>query len=391
MVRQGYLSGGRSVKYPLVPSTPAGPDFSLPARPSLDDLARALVRGGVAPDASVGWAARVGEGWRVEVASAGGEPDPIFDLASLTKPMTAVALARSSLSREALLGDVLGEARGAEGASTPLELLLAHRAGLEAHRRLYEPLVDARPFDRASALAQAAAARRADAEGPLLPGGFAPLYSDLGYILVGEALARAERAEDAGEVIEALVARALGREDLGSARALSRRGIDFARRVRPTEVVPWRGGEVRGIVHDENAWALTGLGGSGHAGMFGTARAVLAFGCAALDALERGDGPLAGGDLQWLVRPRAGGALRAGFDGKSGPLPSAGQKAGPSTVGHLGFTGTSFWIDPDAGLVTVVLTNRVHPTRQNQAIRSARPAVHDALFALADAARAGAL
>jgi CubicO group peptidase (beta-lactamase class C family) len=245
-------------------------------------------------------------------------------------------------------------------------------------------------------------ARRVDLgppSGPTPSEGFSPLYSDLGFALVGEALARAEHARDAGEVIERLVVEPLGRNDLGTARLLSSRvDLEFERRVRPTEVVPWRGGEVRGVVHDENAWALTGTGGSGHAGMFGTIEAVLAFGCAALDAIERKEGPLvplgeARGmekrDLGWLVRPRPGGSLRAGFDGKSETGSSAGERAGPRTFGHLGFTGTSIWIDPDAEIVVSVLTNRVHPTRENLAIRAARPIAHDALFALA-AERRGA-
>jgi CubicO group peptidase (beta-lactamase class C family) len=164
---------------------------------------------------------------------------------------------------------------------------------------------------------------------------------------------------------------------------LRARGVDLDRRARPTEVIAWRGGEVRGLVHDENAWALTGDGGSGHAGLFGTAPAVVAFGCAVLDALARGEGPLAGRDLEWLVRPRPGGSLRAGFDGKSEEGSSAGERAGPRTFGHLGFTGTSLWIDPDADAVVVVLTNRVHPTRDNLAIRAARPLAHDALFRIA--------
>src|SRR5690606_37294625 len=128
------------------------PQSSFSERSSLEELARALVERRVAPAAAVGWAARGPaqgpSGWRVEVAAAGAEHDPIFDLASLTKPMAAFALARSSLSREAPLGDVLEEARGTVSASTPLELLVAHRGGLEAHLPLYEPLARARAFDR---------------------------------------------------------------------------------------------------------------------------------------------------------------------------------------------------------------------------------------------------
>ncbi len=361
--------------------------------PAADEatIAEAIVRAGVARDAAVGWAVRTPRGWehRAGRASVDGplELDPIFDLASVTKPMTALALARSrAIDRTSVLGDRLEVARGTPSEGCPLELLLAHRAGLEAHLPLYDLLLA--HGVRADALRRAANARRSDAVGPLPDEGFAPVYSDLGFVLAGEALAGAEQARDAGEVIEGLVVAPLGREDLGTARALSARSIDFARRVRPTEVVAFRGGEVRGLVHDENAWALTGDGGSGHAGMFGTAPAVLTFGCAVLDAIARGEGPLAsGGDLGWLVRPRPGGTLRAGFDGKSESGSSAGDRAGPRTFGHLGFTGTSLWIDPDADAVVAVLTNRVHPTRENMAIRAARPVVHDALFARARAAR----
>lgn len=357
-----------------------------------EDVASALVCGGVAPDASVGWARRGPTGWERGVGHASARPElledePIFDLASLTKPMTALSLARSGLRFDTAIGEVLDEARSSPTERAPLELLLAHRAGLEAHLPLYAPLLAGEPVDRGAALRAAALARRADASGPIPLGGCAPVYSDLGFILVGEALARKERARDAGEVVEHLVAHALGRDDeLGTARSLSSRGVDFARRVRPTEVVAWRGGEVRGRVHDENAWALTGEGGSGHAGMFGTASAVLAFGCAVHDAVSHGEGPLwtpGRPRPEWLIRARPGGTLRAGFDGRSETGSSAGARAGARTYGHLGFTGTSLWIDPDACIVVVVLTNRVCPTRENRAIRAARPAAHDALFEIA--------
>jgi CubicO group peptidase (beta-lactamase class C family) len=115
---------------------------------------------------------------------------------------------------------------------------------------------------------------------------------------------------------------------------------------------------------------------------------VLAFGVAALDAIARGRGPLAtDDDLDWLVRPRQGGTLRAGFDGKTdGGGSMAGDRCGPRTFGHLGFTGTSLWIDPDAEVVVALLTNRVHPTRESSGIRAARPRAHDELFALATGA-----
>jgi len=199
-----------------------------------------------------------------------------------------------------------------------------------------------------------------------------PLYSDLGYILAGEALARAVGARDAGEAIARLVLAPLGLTGrAGTIRDLEEAGVrgPFA----PTETVAWRGGAISGEVHDENAWALTGKGGSGHAGIFATVDAVLAFGAA---LLEVEGAP----EYAWLFRERSGGTLRAGFDGKSPEGSSAGERMGPRTFGHLGFTGTSLWVDPDAGAVVVLLTNRVCPSRENVAIRAARPWVHDALF-----------
>jgi CubicO group peptidase (beta-lactamase class C family) len=298
----------------------------------------------------------------------GGDVETFFDLASVTKPMTAVAVAKSKVNVAAPLGAYLEVARGTASASVSLELFLAHRAGLEAHLPLYEPLTRGALVDVMGSLRRAADARRDDARGRPPPDGFAPLYSDLGYLLAGVALARYVGARDAGEAIRSLVVRPLGLEDrLGTARDLP--GLE--ERAAPTEVVPWRGGAVVGRVHDENAWAIGGDGGCGHAGEFGTIDAVLAFGQAVLAERE---------ELSWLFRERPGGTLRAGFDGRSKEGSSAGSRMGDRAFGHLGFTGTSLWIDPDAEVVVALLTNRVHPTRDNVAIRAARPEAHDALF-----------
>lgn len=340
-------------------------------------LARRVTETGVAPSAAAGCAARTPRGvWAREL---GGATGTYFDLASLTKPMTALALARSGISRKTTLERALPTLAGTASAGVSLELLLAHRAGLEAHLPLFEPLTRGGTLESSEAHGRVANARRNDARGGAPAEGFAPLYSDLGYVLAGTALAAHARTRDAGEAIARYVVAPLGCLDsLGTARDLAGRGHDLLHLAAPTEVVPWRGGEVRGRVHDENSWALTGLGGSGHAGMFGTIDAVLTFGCAVLDALR--DEP----ELGWLVRARPGGTLRAGFDGKSHEGSSAGTRMGARTFGHLGFTGTSLWIDPDAETVVALLTNRVNPTRENIAIRAARPAAHDALFARAE-------
>jgi CubicO group peptidase (beta-lactamase class C family) len=306
----------------------------------------------------------------------------IFDLASVSKPVVACTLARlvarGEVALDTPLGSLVAAARGTPSERLPLELFLAHRAGLEAHRPLFAPVLSGQAIHRQRAFVEAARARRKDCSG--LPGkeGFAPVYSDLGYLLLGAAIEEITgKALD--QVIDEEVSEPLGLE-LGSARLLRSRRPSFDRDVAPTEVVPARGGQVRGVVHDENAWALSGHGASGHAGLFGTVRAVLGFGTALLDAQAGQSGWLARDAFEPLVRRRPGGTLRAGFDGKSDGTSSAGTVSGPETFGHLGFTGTSLWCDPGAGIAVALLTNRVHPTRDNARIRAARPAVHDALF-----------
>ncbi|HEY8944263.1 MAG TPA: serine hydrolase domain-containing protein, partial [Polyangiaceae bacterium] len=309
--------------------------------------------------------------------------DTVFDLASVTKPFLAVAFARlceqGALPRSATLGSLLEEVRGTTAEHTPLELALSHRAGLSAHLPLFAPLVHRRPFLREAAL-RAAAHSPALSLGSAIPkNGFDPVYSDMGYLLAGAALERF-----AGVALDTLI-RSTVAEPLGIAAGSARQWLggttDFPKRVAPTEWVLFRGGQVSGAVHDENAWAFGGHGLCGHAGLFGTVRDVLEFGMALLDARAgRAERWLTAETIRWMIAERPGGSLRLGFDGKSGPDSSAGPSASSQTFGHLGFTGTSLWCDPDADVVTVLLTNRVCPTRNHVAIRKARPRVHDALF-----------
>ena len=352
------------------------------------EIAARLVAQGVAPICAAGCAGR-NHRWRRET---GGATDALFDLASVTKPMTAVAIARARMDRRAPIATWIPEARGTPSERVPLELFLAHRAGLDGHRSLYAPLLRGQSVDIPAALRTAAMARRDDAPGESPPEGFAPVYSDLGYILAGVALARAVGTVDAGEAIAKLVLEPLGlADDAGTVRDLAARGRHgpFV----PTEEMGFRGGRIVGAVHDENAWALTGLGGSGHAGIFGTVDAVLTFGEAVHDAIrdtihdplgepvgETTPAAFHPVELRWLVRERPGGTLRAGFDGKSPKDSSAGPSMSPRSFGHLGFVGTSLWIDPDAHRVVVLLSNRVFHGRHSAAIRSARPEAHEALW-----------
>ena len=344
----------------------------------------------VAPAAAVAIARHGAEGQEFAegAAFAGPGANPgsraLFDLASVTKPFVALTVARLArrgrLSLDMPLRELLPQARASVTGSAPLSLLLAHRAGLEAHRTLFAPLLAGLPIDRNAAIAETVSARRPECAGPAPEHGHPPVYSDLGFVLVGLALERLEGLP-LDHIVDREVCAPLGLE-VGSARLLRGRSGDFAQRCMPTETVPFRGGEVRGAVHDDNAWALSGHALSGHAGLFGTALAVARFGAALLDVWHgRSEVWLDTKSLAALLQERPGGTLRAGFDGKSADQSSAGTQAGPRSFGHLGFTGTSLWCDPDADRALVLLTNRVCPTRNNPRIRAARPVVNDALFA----------
>jgi CubicO group peptidase (beta-lactamase class C family) len=151
-------------------------------------------------------------------------------------------------------------------------------------------------------------------------------------------------------------------------------------RIAPTEHDAWRGRLLTGEVHDENAWALGGT--AGHAGLFGTAGAVGAFARAMLHTLH-GQAILAMPDTAraFIQRTAVPGSSRAlGWDTML-PMSSCGTRLSPSAIGHTGFTGTSLWIDWERDLYIALLTNRVHPSRDNTLIQGIRPRVHDAVIA----------
>lgn len=360
----------------------------------LGRLKREVVDASVAPAVCAGLFSRPSELAAIELRVAAGRAqgrdvavDTPFDLASLTKPVVALCAARMAraglLRLEAPLEEALPWTRGTPSGAVPIELLLAHRAGLHAHVELFAPLRWRRTVELGALLQQAARERRPECLGPAPSGGFPPVYSDLGYILLGAALSAAGGAA-LDELVWHHVTEPLG-VAIGSARQWIARSAQFLRSVAPTEHVHFRGGVVCGQVHDENAWALSGHGLSGHAGLFGTLDGVLGLGAALLDCL-RGGRPefLHPTDLEPLLRRRPGGTLRAGFDSAQPSGSSAGDLAGPNTFGHLGFTGTSVWWDPDRNTVTAVLTNRVHPTRERLGIRLVRPWLHDALWRASD-------
>lgn len=310
-----------------------------------------------------------------EVSSPQVTTETVFDLASLTKPLTALTAVRLVASGVVVWDAPCGDGVWHGDDPPALGALLSHRAGLAAWAPLYEAVGDATgeaAWQRAlTALHKApCAVARAGAQPEAV-------YSDLGYILAGRMLEAV-----GGLPLSLLVAREVT-APLGLQRSLAFRGVGPQWRdpaVAPTEACPWRGRVMQGEVHDENAYALGGV--AGHAGIFGTAGGLARLGLAVLEARVGRSDWLSAETVAAMLAPQPGGSHRIGWDARSGSQPSSGAHMGPNTFGHLGFTGTSLWCDPDAGVVVALVTNRVHPRRDNLGIRAFRPAFHDAVMSV---------
>ena len=329
------------------------------------------IRGRAFPCAAVEVGGSAGPVWSHAAGALsydGGEAatlDTVFDLASLTKVLaTSTILMRLVDAQAIALADRvagwLTDWRGSDRERVTIADLLEHAGGLTAHL----------PFFRDHR-------GRADYQHAIctLPLEYRPrsrsLYSDLGFILLAFIAADAGGAA-VDEQFDAIA----GPLRIGDLRY--RPPAAWRSRIAPTEVDPWRGRLLRGEVHDENGWALGGA--AGHAGLFGTAPAVGGFARAVLETLE-GRPRLARPETfaRFAQRTRVPGSSRAlGWDTML-VTSSCGRSLSPAAFGHTGFTGTSLWIDPVQNLYVVLLTNRVHPTRDNEAILGVRPAVHDAV------------
>jgi CubicO group peptidase (beta-lactamase class C family) len=305
--------------------------------------------------------------------------DTIYDLASLTKVVATTTAAMILTERGALAlerpvafclpdfvepydtaADPLWAARG----EVTVRHLLAHTSGLPAYERFF-----LRARAKAHVLEEAQALPLEEAPGRKA------VYSDVGFILLGAILELA-----AGQSLDAFCETEIF-APLGMKDTRFNPPPELWNRIAPTEQDnEFRKRLIHGEVHDENAWVMGGV--AGHAGLFGTAGDLAAF-CRML---------LAGGrvnatqvlkhetiDEFTRAQPVAEGLARGlGWDKPSEPS-SCGRHFSSSSYGHLGFTGTSLWLDPEKELFVILLTNRVHPSRTNEAIRRVRPAVHDAV------------
>ena len=316
----------------------------------------------------------------------------IYDLASLTKPLaTATSVLLLIQGGKVALDDpvqqVLAQLEGAPIGQATVRDLLTHRSGLPGWRPFYERL-NARGIVPGLPGVQPAkqyVLHMIRDERLIYARGERRVYSDLGFMLLGflverlsgmaldlwceEAIVRPLRADPLTFCPTA------GRAQLGVARPT----VD-ASRIAPTEQDEWRNRFLCGEVHDENAAAMGGV--AGHAGLFGTAESVLAVSGDWLRGYH-GRESILDGKLVRQFTTRQESAARSswalGWDTPSAPS-SSGSRFSERSFGHLGYTGTSLWIDPLCELEVVLLSNRVHPSRRNEKIKVFRPCIHDLIY-----------
>ncbi len=328
------------------------------------------------------------------------QEDTIFDLSSLTKPL-ATTVAVMLLVKDGVLRLDDRVSRffhnfGVYGKThVTFRHLLTHSSGLAAWRPYYKAVQQfEKRGEKVNFLGSAAAKefiyQEVCRERPESPPGTVAVYSDLGFILLGAVV----------EVISGKTLDRFCRERIF--KPLELRATSFidltmvrARRIEPltdliaaTERCPWRGRVLCGAVHDDNAYAMGGV--AGHAGLFGSARDIDRL-LVELRACWLGKSDFLPAALVrefWTVDgsvPESTWAL--GWDTPSPTRSMAGVRFSKNTVGHLGFTGTSVWMDLDRDRHIVLLTNRVHPKRDNDAIREFRPMIHDLINEAMEAAK----
>jgi CubicO group peptidase (beta-lactamase class C family) len=324
-----------------------------------------VIQQGAAPGAVLG-VSRDGERFIYGTGSLGQSdttrPDAttIYDLASLTKVIglaTGIMLAVSDelMDLDTPVQRYVNDFVGTGKDRVTVRLLLSHASGLPGWR----------PFYKEAHTRQDIFALASNTPLDTTPGSVA-LYSDVGAIILTRAIELVF-----GERIDSL----LHRRVFTPLELLSLQYLPPAawhHRIAPTELDPWRGRMLRGEVHDENAAAMEGV--SGHAGLFGSVEDVLTFAESMIEKWNEGH-PL----VREFTRRQdlvLGSSRALGWDTPSLDG-SAGRSLSTSSFGHTGFTGTSLWIDPQHRLAIVLLSNRVHPTRNNPRWAPVRAAVAD--------------
>lgn len=307
------------------------------------------------------------------------DEDTIFDLASLTKPLaTTLAIMNlvegNKLDLEQSLGSIFPKFKKTGKEQIKIKHLLSHTSGLPDYRPYYKKLAKLSMGSKKDALMDLIARE------PLIyQTGKKELYSDLGFMILRQVVEHIS-GKQLGRFVEETVYKPIA-FDIS-------RGLFFAdtdsklrhERYAATEFCQWRSILLEGVVHDENAYVMGGV--DGHAGLFGTAGGVfnllsallsVYYGFSSTHVFKR--------DLLKLFFKRQDNTEKTlGFDTPSLHHSSCGDLFSEKTVGHLGFTGTSFWMDLERSVIVILLTNRIHPSRDNTKIKAFRPAIHNAIM-----------
>ena len=305
--------------------------------------------------------------------------DSIFDLASLTKPLaTTLALSklieRDQVFLDQKIGSILEEFKTSPKADITIDMLLRHTSGFPAHREYFKKIIktneNPRQFLRHLLVCE-------ELENII---GERQVYSDLGFMVLSWII-----EEISGQRLDQFVWEQiyspLEIDDLffPETGLKSKKFIQYRQKIVAGQQCPWRKKVLVGEVDDDNAWAAGGV--EGHAGLFGNAGSIYKLCFEILKALQNKPTRVLRPDIiQNFVSRKNKHAMVAGFDTPSKEGSSSGNYFSKSSIGHLGFAGTSFWIDPETGLIIIFLTNRVHPLRSNEGIKKFRPQIHDLIF-----------
>ena len=303
----------------------------------------------------------------------------IFDLASLTKPLaTAFALAKlidqGKLYLSQPIGELLYPFQKTDKAALTIDMLLRHTSGLPSYKEYFKDLVKVNS-DRKELLRQMLVSEKLVAQ----PGSTQE-YSDLGFMILSWVI-ETITGQPLDQYVSEQIYSPLSIEHLFYIPKQLKDIImnQYGPLIVATQQCPWREKLLYGEVDDDNAWAVGGV--EGHAGLFGDASSVYTLCSEFLNALtNKPTRVLAPQIIKQLVTKKDDHDMVAGFDTPSKVNSSSGDQFSASSVGHLGFTGTSFWIDPEISLIVVFLTNRVHPTRANEKLKKFRPQLHNLIY-----------
>ena len=301
--------------------------------------------------------------------------DTVFDLASLTKALTTVPLLLILLDKKQItikteLRDIYNSCPP-DKAHITIAQLLSHQSGFASHKEFFKDLIKI-PFKQRKKVLLDVILE----EDLIYKPGERNCYSDIGFMLLGFIIEKLTGTNLAISAKDLLYGPSGLSNDLFYPPLKLKDHLNYA----STGKCPWMGKMLNGQVHDDNCRAIGGI--AGHAGLFGTLHGVISMCEQFLDQWKgRGKHPeYSKEQLQRILEPVGNSGWTMGFDMVSKSGSSSGNYFSKGSVGHLGFTGTSFWIDPFQEYIVVLLTNRVHPSRENWKIKAFRPVFHDLLM-----------